>query len=146
MPESPPVSPAAFLAMGQEVLASQAFSQLLGARLQALSPGYCELQVPITKQLLQQHGFVHGGVLSYVADNALTFAGGTRMGVPVVTSEFKINYLRPATGDLLLARAEAVHAGKSQAVCRCDVLVVQDGEEKLCALAQGTIAALPPKP
>lgn len=137
------VSPEVFLAMGREVLSSQPFSQLIGAELVALSPGRCELHVPITEAVKQQHGFVHGGVLSYAADNALTYAGGTALRVPVVTSEFKINYLRPAIGDRLIARAEAVHTGKSQAVCRCDVFVVKDGEEKLCAVAQGTIAALP---
>jgi uncharacterized protein (TIGR00369 family) len=140
------VSPEVFLAMGREVLASQPFSQLIGAELAALSPGRCELQVPITEAVKQQHGFVHGGVLSYAADNALTYAGGTALRVPVVTAEFKINYLRPAIGERLIARAEAVHTGKSQAVCRCDVFVVKDGEEKLCAVAQGTIAALPSSP
>jgi uncharacterized protein (TIGR00369 family) len=137
------VSPEVFLAMGREVLSSQPFSQLIGAELVALSPGRCELHVPITEAVKQQHGFVHGGVLSYAADNALTYAGGTALRVPVVTSEFKINYLRPAIGDRLIARAEAVHTGKSQAVCRCDVFVLKDGVEKLCAVAQGTIAALP---
>ena len=137
------VSPEVFLAMGREVLASQPFSRLIGAELVALSPGRCELHVPITEAVQQQHGFVHGGVLSYAADNALTYAGGTALRVPVVTSEFKINYLRPAIGERLIARAEAVHTGKSQAVCRCDVFVLKDGVEKLCAVAQGTIAALP---
>lgn len=144
--ESVSVSPEVFLAMGREVLASQPFSQHIGAELVALSPGRCELQVPITDAVKQQHGFVHGGVLSYAADNALTFAGGTALRVPVVTSEFKINYLRPAIGERLVARAEAVHTGKSQAVCRCDVFVVKGSEEKLCAVAQGTIAALPAAP
>ena len=142
MPEMT-VSPEVFLAMGREVLAKQPFSVLIGAELVALSPGRCELQVPITEAVQQQHGFVHGGVLSYAADNALTYAGGTALRVPVVTSEFKINYLRPAIGERLIARAEAVHTGKSQAVCRCDVFVLKDGVEKFCAVAQGTIAALP---
>ncbi|MGI9215666.1 MAG: PaaI family thioesterase, partial [Hydrogenophaga sp.] len=118
-------------------------SVLIGAELAAFSPGRCELHVPVSDAVKQQHGFVHGGVLSYAADNALTYAGGTALRVPVVTSEFKINYLRPAIGDRLIARASAVHPGKTQAVCRCDVFVLQDGEEKLCAVAQGTIAALP---
>ena len=129
--------------MGQAVLASQAFSVLIGAELHRLAPGQCELHVPVNDQLRQQHGFVHGGVVSYAADNALTYAGGSALGVPVVTSEFKINYVRPALGERLIARAHAVHTGKSQAVCRCDVFVVKDGKEKLCAVAQGTIAALP---
>lgn len=131
-----------FLQKGKEVLASQPFSLTLGTELTQLSAGQCELQIPITKALLQQHGFVHGGVLSYAADNALTFAGGSALQLPVVTSEFKINYVRPARGQVLIARAMAVHVGKSQAVCRCDVFTRQDGAEKLCAVAQGTIAVL----
>ena len=136
------VSPEVFLAMGREVLAKQPFSVLIGAELVALSPGHCELHVPITDAVKQQHGFVHGGVLSYAADNALTYAGGTALRVPVVTSEFKINYLRPAQGDALVARASVVYAGKSQIVCRCDVFAITGTEEKLCATAQGTIAPL----
>jgi len=146
MAEPVTVSPEVFLAMGRDVLAKQPFSVLIGAELAALSPGRCELHVPITDKVKQQFGFVHGGVLSYPADNSLTYAGGTALRVPVVTSEFKINYLRPALGERLIARAEAVHTGKTQAVCRCDVFVLQDGVEKLCAVAQGTIAALPPAP
>lgn len=139
------MSPEAYLQMGQEVLASQPFSMLIGAQLTALAPGQCELTVPITDAIRQQHGFVHGGVVSYAADNALTYAGGTTMQVPVVTSEFKINYVRPAVGARLVARAQAVHTGKAQAVCRCDVFVQDESGEKLCAVAQGTIVAMPNK-
>ncbi len=137
------VSPEAFLAMGRDVLAKQPFSILLGAQLNVLEPGRCELQVTIGEHLKQQHGFVHGGVLSYLADNALTYAGGTALRVPVLTGEFKINYVRPAVGERLVARAEAVHVGKTQAVCRCEVFAVSATGEKLCALAQGTIVAAP---
>jgi uncharacterized protein (TIGR00369 family) len=136
------VDAATFLAMGQGVLQQQAFSQLLGAELTALSRGECTLELPVRPELLQQNGFVHGGAVSYLADNALTYAGGTAMAVPVVTSEFKINYVRPAVGQRLIARATAVAVSKSQAVCRCDVFAVNDGTEKLCAMAQGTIAKL----
>ncbi|MBM3387431.1 MAG: PaaI family thioesterase, partial [Betaproteobacteria bacterium] len=65
-----------FLQRGRQVLASQPFSQSLGAELTQLSNGLCELRVPITAAVMQQHGFVHGGVVSYAADNALTYAGG----------------------------------------------------------------------
>lgn len=137
------VSPDAFLAMGRDILAKQPFSILLGAQLNALEPGRCELQVTVAEHLKQQHGFVHGGVLSYLADNALTYAGGTALRVPVLTGEFKINYVRPAVGDRLVARAEAVHVGKTQAVCRCEVFAASATGEKLCALAQGTIVVVP---
>ena len=60
-------------------------------------------------------GSFHGGAIASLADNALTFAGGTVLGVAVVTSEFKINFLRPALGDSLVARATVVHKGRRQA-------------------------------
>jgi len=128
--------------LGKEVLASQPFSVLIGAEMLSFSQGYAELKIPIRPELKQQHGFVHGGVISYAADNALTFAGGSVLGTSVTTSEFKINYLRPAIGDFLFARATVINAGKSQAVCRCDVFVSKDGKESLCATSQGTITML----
>jgi uncharacterized protein (TIGR00369 family) len=60
--------------------------------------GPAELRLPIRDEPKQQHGFLHGGVVSYAADNALTYAGGSVLGPAIVTSEFKINYLRPAAG------------------------------------------------
>lgn len=130
------------LAFGRRILAEQPFSTMLGAELTAFEPGRAELRLAVRHELKQQYGFVHGGVLSYLADNALTYAGGSALsGQGIVTSEFKINYLRPAIGDALIARAQVIHAGKSQAVCRCDVFALTGTEEKLCATAQGTITA-----
>ncbi|KKW68667.1 hypothetical protein AAV94_03845 [Lampropedia cohaerens] len=126
------------------VLSAQPFSQLLDAQLLQFDASLATLRIPIRTTLLQQLGFVHGGVLSYAADNALTFAGGSALGARVVTSEFKINYLRPAKGEALIARASVLHAGRTQAVCRCDVYTVAEGQETLCAIAQGTIVALAP--
>jgi uncharacterized protein (TIGR00369 family) len=132
------------LPLGRAVLAQQPFSRLLGTELVALEAGRCELALDIKPELMQQNGFVHGGVLSYLADNALTSAGATALAAPPVTSEMKINYLRPAIGQRLVARAQAVSAGRVQSVVRCDVFVVRDGVEKLCAVAQGTVVRLQP--
>ena len=135
----PAEAPMDLLPFGREVLAKQPFSTMLNARLDAFTPGIAELSVPVVPGLLQQHGFVHGGVLSYLADNALTFAGGSVLG-DSVTAEFKINYLRPAKdAERLLAVATVVGSGKTQAVCRCDIFVLRGGERTLCAAAQGTI-------
>ena len=133
-----------WLALGRAVLAAQPFSQWLGARLVHLAPGEAELQVPLRPVHLQQGGMAHGGVLDYAADNTLSFAGGTRLGADVVTAEYKICLLRPAIGRTLVARATTLHAGRSQAVCRCDLFVVgADSAEgdvpALCATALGTI-------
>jgi uncharacterized protein (TIGR00369 family) len=130
------------LADGREVLARQAFSAVVGAELDVFEPGTAQLSVPLAPHLLQQDGFVHGGVLAYLADNALTYAGGSVLG-KVLTSEFKINYIRPARdAERLVAVATVVGSGRTQAVCRCDVFLESAGERKLCAAAQGTIRKL----
>ena len=131
-----------YLAIGKQVLASQPFSVFVNAEMLDFREGYAELAVPITENLKQQHGFVHGGVVSYAADNALTFAGGSVLGTSVLTLEYKINYLRPAVGEKLIAKASVVYAGKTQATCRCDVFTVTGGKEKLVAVAQGTIVKI----
>ncbi|MGW1292463.1 PaaI family thioesterase [Streptomyces sp. NPDC002533] len=129
------------LAFGQKVLEAQPFSVLLGARLTAFGDGAAVLELDVRDELRQQNGFVHGGVLSYAADNALTFAAGAAVGPAVLTAGFTIDYLRPARGELLRARAEVVRPGRSRVVCRCDLLMVDaEGAETLCAVAQGAIA------
>jgi uncharacterized protein (TIGR00369 family) len=128
---------------GQQALESQPFSALIGARQASFSEGEAVIEVPIRGELLQQDGYVHGGLISYLADNTLTYAGGSVLGPSVLTSEYKINYLRPASGQRLVARASVVHAGKRQAVCRCDVFAVDaGGGEALCAASQGTIVSV----
>lgn len=130
------------LELGKKVLAAQSFSQMIGTEISHLVAGNAELTLNIGDTLLQQNGFVHGGVLCYMADNCLTFAGGTALGEAVVTSEFKINYVRPAKGRKVIARSTVLHSGNRQAVCQCKVFVDKVDDKKLVAVAQGTISKL----
>jgi len=123
---------------GKAILESQPFSQLIGAELTGFESGRAEISLVITDQLKQQHGFVHGGIVSYMADNCLTYAGGSVLG-DSVTSEYKINYVRPAMGETLVAKSTVLSSGKTQAVCECKVFALADGKEALVAVAQGTI-------
>ncbi|WP_209928664.1 PaaI family thioesterase [Rhodococcus sp. PvR099] len=125
-----------------ETLAAQPFSTLVGARLTAFTDGAATLTIPIRPELLQQHGFVHGGVLSYAADNALTFAAGSVLGPSIVTSGFTITYLRPAMGTALRAEATAVSSGRRQALCRCEIYADTENGPVLCAAAQGTASVI----
>lgn len=131
-----------YLTLGREALEAQPFSRLVGAELVSAGHGSLEMRLPLRPELHQQYGFAHGGVISYLADNALTFAGAMALGRAVVTAEFKINFLRPGAGEALIARASVVSSGRTQAVTRCDIFAVRAGEEKLCATALGTIAVL----
>ncbi|PMS37347.1 uncharacterized protein (TIGR00369 family) [Trinickia symbiotica] len=128
-----------FFDLARGALHAQPFSMLLGTELVQIGERGLTLRLPIRDELRQQHGFVHGGVISYLADNALTFAGAIALGPRVVTGEYKISYLRPAVRGALLARAELVYAGRGHATCQCHVYVLDGEKETLVALAQGTI-------
>lgn len=127
------------LTVGRAILNAQPFSHLLGTEMTHYADGAVELRLPITAQLLQQHGFAHGGVVAYLADNALTFAAGLAMGGGVLTAETKINLVRPAIGEMLIARANTLSFGRTQGVARCEIYAVRDGIEVLCAAGQGTV-------
>ncbi len=128
------------LETARRVLDSQPFSGLMGARITAFGDGGATLEIDGREELQQHNGFLHGGVLAYAADNALTFAAGAALGPAVLTGGFSIQYLRPAIGGRLVARAFVVHSGRRQAVARCDLFTVDgSGAETLCAVAQGTV-------
>lgn len=126
------------LKFGKHILEAQPFSVLLGSELTSLEVGSAEITLLVRDDLKQQHGFVHGGVISYLADNCLTYAGGSVFG-DCVTSEYKINFVRPAIGDMLIARSTVLSSGKRQAVCECKIFSVGEKGELLVAVAQGTI-------
>ncbi|MEM9045724.1 MAG: PaaI family thioesterase [Pseudomonadota bacterium] len=125
----------------RRAFAKQGFMQTLGAKLTALGPGTCEIQVPFRPGVTQQHGFFHGGVTATLADNSAAGAAFTLFeeGRQPLTIEFKISYLAPASGEVLIARAEVLAPGRSVSHVRSDIFVVNGGEEHLVATALATI-------
>ncbi|NUR00873.1 MAG: PaaI family thioesterase [Streptomyces sp.] len=133
------------LDLARKILTQQPFSRLLGARVTEFGDGEATLELDIREELLQQYGFVHGGVLSYAADNTLTLAAGTVAGAGLITSGFTIDYLRPAIGEILRAQGQVVRAGRTRIVTRCDLITIDAaGTQTLCAVAQGNIAVIEP--
>ena len=126
------------LDFARRILASQPFSAMMGAEMIDFAEGRAEIALPLRAELGQQHGFVHGGAVGYLADVTMAFAGGGVLQ-DSVTLEYKINFARPAKGERLVGRARVVSAGRTQAVVGCEVVAVADGAEKVCAAAQGTI-------
>ncbi|WP_069167191.1 PaaI family thioesterase [Nocardia altamirensis] len=129
--------------LAEKVLAAQPFAMLVGTEIAEFGADFVTLAIPIRPELGQQFGLVHGGVLAYAADNALTFAAGTALGANVLTSGFTITYLRPAAGIRLRAEARVSGATRRQAVVRCEIYAEKaDGASVLCAVAQGTARAV----
>lgn len=120
----------------------QDFMKTIGAELVSVTSGSIELRVPVRAGLLQQHGFVHAGVVSAIADTAAGYAAMSVLseGTEVLTAEFKINLLSPASGEYLVARSRVVRSGKQLTVSACDVFALASGQEKCVATLLGTIA------
>src|SRR5258706_5772254 len=78
---------------------AQGFMRLVGAEIVAVRPGEVELALDRRPEVLQQHGFFHGGVTAFLVDNATTGAAGTlidRDRRTVLTAEYKLNFVSPA--------------------------------------------------
>jgi uncharacterized protein (TIGR00369 family) len=120
----------------------QGFMALIGAELSELARGSCTLAVDRRRELLQQHGFFHGGVTAFLVDNATTIAAATSRGQAALTAEYKLNLLSPATGERLICRAKVIKPGRQLTVVAADVFCVIDGLEKHTATALASIAML----
>jgi uncharacterized protein (TIGR00369 family) len=126
--------------LAQELLDRQPFSGVLGTRVAAFVPGDVTMRLALRPEHTQQEGLVHHGVIGSLAETALIFAGGSALGVPVVTADYTIHYVQAAIGAALVARAQALTTEGGRAVCRCEVRVAAaDGAEVLVAAAQGMI-------
>ncbi len=124
------------LETARQVLDAQPFSRLLGTRITAFGDGAATLELDLDDDLRQQDGIVHGGVLAYLADNAMTFAAGSVLGAIVLTAAVSVEYVAPARCGPLVARAAVEHATLRHAVCR--VAVTADGVT--CAVGQGRVS------
>src|ERR1043165_3034006 len=129
----------------KQSFAKQTIMGLIGAELSRVEPGVIEIALPYRTDLAQQHGYLHAGIITTIADSACGYAAYSLMpaGSQVLSVEFKLNLLRPAKGEPFLAVAEVVKAGKTLTVVRADVFGVDHtGERELVATMLGTMMCL----
>ena len=139
-----PLNPA-FAEEVRNSFAQQKIMSMFGARLSKVAPGLIEIELPYRDDLTQQHGYLHAGVVTTIADSACGYAAYTLMppNSEVLSVEFKVNLLRPAKGESFLARAEVIKAGKTLTVVRADVTATSpNNESTLVATMLATIICL----
>ncbi len=116
--------------------------QLLGAELTYIAAGEVDITLPFRADLVQQHGFLHAGVSSAIADSACGYAALSLMPADsaVLSVEFKVNMLAPASGAKFVARGRIVRAGKTITVVRGEVIAIAgDGTSKVVLELLGTM-------
>ena len=124
--------------------ARQTLMATLGARLRSVAPGLVEVELARLPGNLQQHGFVHGGAVAAIADSAAGYAALSLMapGRGVLTVEFKLNFVGPASQAILLARGRVEKAGRTLTVVRSEVFGVEGERLAPVAVLLGTMMAI----
>ena len=120
----------------------------IGAKVTNVEVGVCEIQLPYSENLSQQHGFFHGGIIGTIADSAAGYAGFSLMpsDASVLTVEYKMNILSPADGECLIARGMVIKGGRTLVITKADVFIVKDGKEKNCATLLQTLMTVRNRP
>lgn len=127
--------------------ARQGVMETVGARISALRPGFCEIELPYRRALAQQHGFHHAGITTTIADSAAGYAAFSLMppGASVLTVEFKVNLMAPAMGERFLARGTVIRPGRTLTVTEAEVVALDKDGEKPVARMLATMMCLPGK-
>jgi uncharacterized protein (TIGR00369 family) len=127
--------------------AKQAIMSLIGGELTRIEPGVVEITLPYRADLTQQNGYVHAGIVTTIADSACGYAAYSLMppDSDVLAVEFKVNLLRPAKGEIFVARADVIKPGKTLTVVRADVVARDGDQQTLVTTMLGTMMRLPRK-
>ncbi len=132
----------------REVVAScfneQSFMRSIHAELLEVEAGFCRLRLKCVGMVLQQNGFVHGGVVGAMADSAggcaaLSLAAP---GQRVLTVEYSVRFLRPAVGSELIAEGRVVRPGRTLTACTISVCLDAANENRICAFGAQTVNLL----
>ena len=120
----------------QKAVDSVPFAHLLGIELDDIAEGAATLGLDVRRELMQNHGVVHGGAIASLIDTAMAFAIITHLAPheKVTTVDLTINYLRPVAKGRITARARVVRAGRRLFVVSADVFR-EDGSLATTALS-----------
>ena len=129
----------------ERIFQNAQFVRSLGIELVSSGEGWCETRLNVQPQHRQQHGFIHAGVLMTMADHASGGAAATAVshGKDVITVENKTSFLRPASGTVLMCRAQVLRAGKNLIFVEAEVTTEQEGDRRIVAKASSTLAVIP---
>ena len=125
--------------------ARQVVMSTIGAELTSVTPGIVEIEMPYSKALTQQHGFLHAGIISTALDSACGYAAYSLMppDAAVLTIEFKLNLLSPGRGERFLFRGSVTKPGRTIIVADGQAYAFSaDGEARLIATMTGTMMTI----
>jgi uncharacterized protein (TIGR00369 family) len=128
----------------REIFERQSFMRLIGGRIERLAPGVCDIELPHRDDLCQQNVYLHGGVVTALADTSCGIASSTLMApdAGILTVEFKINFLAPAEGERFVSRGKVVRSGRTLTIAEAVVYGETKGRVREIAQMLATMMAL----
>jgi uncharacterized protein (TIGR00369 family) len=123
----------------------QEFMVTLGASLDLVEPGEVHIGLPFAMFLSQQHGYLHAGATTAIADSANGYAALTLApaGAEVLAVEFKINLMVPASAPRFLARGRVLRPGRRLSVCLAEVVALDGANQEVIATMLSTVSIRP---
>ncbi len=112
----------------------------LGLQLVETGAGMAVVEMTTTEDMANHSGFVHGGMISALADSAMgrslrTLSPGV---VRALSFDLKLNFINAAkVGEKLRATGHVIHAGRRTVVAECRV---EGSDGRLVATASATFA------
>lgn len=99
--------------------------------------GDFEVRIPIQPLVNNSLNIVHGGITATLIDSAMGILVNKSLPkhLVAVTTELKINYLKPGVGKELICTASIIHKGSSIYVCEAKVL---NDSNSLIAISTGS--------
>ncbi len=118
--------------------------KLFRAEANIISEGHFEITVSKQPFMMRPAGMFNGSTIAALVDVSSGYAAAstTLSDSYFTTVELKINYLNPAMGERLIAKAQVIKNGKRLSVVRSDVFAVQDNEKALVATSLVTLMQL----
>lgn len=116
----------------------------MGITISKVEPGSVELVMPYNPDFIQQHGFLHGGVIVAALDSTAGFSALTLMDeeAGVLSVEVKTSFLAPGKGDHFRFVGEVIKPGRNLVFVETRGYAISDGQEKLMATLNGTMMAV----
>lgn len=119
------------------------FDALVGTEWLDDDPDHARARVAMREELRQPVGLMHGGVMSSLVESVCSRATALAVldgGMAAMGQSISVSFVRPITEGHAEVRATARHRGRTTWVWDAEVV---DADERLCALAQMTIAVRP---
>jgi acyl-CoA thioesterase len=110
-------------------------ASFLDMTLVEFTPGYARVNMPIKKEYLNFNGYIFGGIIMSLVDQAFAYATNS-LNFPSVASQINIHFMAaPEVGDELIGECRVLKSGRRAAVSE---MTVSGKDGKLIAKATGT--------